>query len=342
MSVRAVASGWVWRWVGALAVVILLFSFGSLSSSALADTVLLGTQVVPGDIVQIDLDTNTVTTIHSTPGHPDSLTQAPDGRICYTEPSVGGDVRCWDPGTGSDVALASRLWNPADLTLTPGGQSLLVSAGAAMEYDSNMVVYSINLTTGALSTLGTYGPGSHAGLAFVGSNDLFAINGPWVLDLDPTNGSIKHSIPVPSIDGVTLPLDGMTYDAMNGLLYASVEAPSFGNGFGPGTGDLKGGYVTIDPVTLTMSPVQHAGELNWPDGVLAGSDGRIYFAEGPMAPPEISCVGILDTQTDQITRGTYVPGLDEVAFPAPEPSSVILLGMAAVSVLVYLCRRQWA
>src|SRR5262249_14226079 len=145
----------------------------------------------------------------------DSLVFDPMGRIIYTALNAG-QVRRFNPVTMVDQLLASGFSMPADLALEPGGNSVLVSEFGGGRIDR------IDLTTNNVTVLATVG-GNPEGLAYDGTGRLFANlgnrnggpTGKFVAQLNPVTGAILAQSP--GLDS----LDGLTFDAFTGNLYAA-------------------------------------------------------------------------------------------------------------------------
>jgi hypothetical protein len=274
---------------------------------------------LPGQqILTADTGTNVVTPVFNTVGTPDSLLFDTQGNIIYTNLGAG-QVRSFNTTSHVDSVLASGFNDPADLALTPDGGSVLVSDFLGGK------IYKINLTTKAVSTLGTYG-GNPQGTAFDGSGDLFAVLGArsgaatsFVAQIDPTTGAILKQSPN------EVALDGMTYDPFSGKLYS---------------GSLNGnGLYEFDPTTLSTTLLPGTSGVGF-DGITTDSAGNLYIAGG-------SFIWQYNLTTNTLTKKTFVNGLDDLApatglgspQTAPEPASLALLVTGVVGLAGYSWRR---
>jgi DNA-binding beta-propeller fold protein YncE len=219
---------------------------------------LYATSISGSKINKVDTNTQGVTTLLNTPSAADSLIFDNAGRIIYTQ-LFTGQLRRYDPSTSTDTLLASGFSEPADLTLEPGGNSVLVSEFIGGKIDR------VNLNTNAVTTLLAPG-GLPEGLAYDASGRLFAnlgnrYGGPtakYVAQIDPVTGAILAT--TTGLDS----LDGLTYDPYTGKLFA---ASLFGNGI-----------YEIDPNNLRSVTSHFFGQLNTPDGITSDGMGNIWIA----------------------------------------------------------------
>jgi streptogramin lyase len=278
--------------------------------------ILYGTEFSGQRVVMIDTIKNTVTTVSSTLGNPDSLIFVGQN-ILYTDESSAHALRELNPITHSDTILTSQFGVPADLTLTPDGKSVLVSdftLGKIIRYDFQSQTTSVFASPG----------GNPEGLVFDSAGRLFAnlgirANGPtgtFVAQLDPITGAILHSSP--GLDST----DGLTFDSKSGLLYA--------------TSRNSGSVYSINPDNLSIvSTIIPAGVLVSPDGITADGKGNLFIAvQGDSRVYEYNIA------SRSLTPETVVPGvLDDLApasgpgSPVPEPAAIVQLGFGAVSML---------
>ncbi len=298
-----------------------LFAGTGTEGTALAGQVLYASSFAGQEIVSVDVSTNIVTPIVHTPGNPDSLLF--DGsNIIYTD-EKNGELREVSLTTHVDSVLSNQFIVPADLTLTPGGQSVLVSdfsAGKIIKYDFQTQTSSVFARPG----------GNPEGLVFDPTGRLFAnlgdrFGGPtgkFVAQLDPVTGAILHTSP-----GLNS-LDGLTYDSTTGLLYA--------------TSRLSGAVYSIDPNNLANARVLiPAGILNTPDGITSDGMGDLFIAvQGDSRIYEYNLI------SGALTPETIVPGTIDDLAPASglgsvrEPSALLMLSIGALVVIAYGCWRS--
>jgi hypothetical protein len=78
-----------------------------------------------------------------------------------------------------------------------------------------------------------------------------------------------------------------------------------------------------------------ASGLNWPLGLAFDGSGNLFVADNNTSN--------IYEYTPGSNRSTFASGLngpDDVAFSTPEPSTIVLLGIGAVSLLAYACRKN--
>jgi DNA-binding beta-propeller fold protein YncE len=290
---------------------------------ARAGQILYGTanNTNPGQILRIDTGTNSVTSVFTPVGQPDSLVFDSNGNFVYTN-LTAGQVRSYNPTTHTDTLLASGISDPADLALTPDKTSVLVSDFTGGK------IYKVNLSTHALTQFGpTYG-GNPQGLAFDNNGNLFAVLGTrnnsassFIAQLDTTTGAIIHQ------SANLVQLDGLTFDPFSGKLYS---------------GSLAGnGLYQFDPTTLSNTQLANTSGRGY-DGLTTDSAGNLYLVDRSN-----EFVDQYNLTNNQLTQLTSVAGLDDLApasglgAPAvPEPASVVLLLTGAAGAVGYTWRRR--
>jgi DNA-binding beta-propeller fold protein YncE len=302
-----------------MAIVVVVFGLG-FRTPAFADVLVYATDFGGKTLDSVNLTTNTVTPLVTTPGNPDSLIFDSSGRIIYSEYNTG-NVRRYDPSTHTDQLLGFVGGTPQDLLLDPGGNSVLVATANGGGIDR------IDLNTLAVTQLTGFS-GLSQGLAYLPDGTLYVnalVNNQWVLDqIRPDTGAIIRS----SQPSSGHQLDGLTYDPFTGHFFASTW--SDGNGF-----------YEISPTTLTSLGFT-AGVPN-SDGIVSDGNGNIYIAgTGDQH------VYQYDSRTSTLTQKTMVAGLDDIApvsglgappAPTPEPSLVILSLTAFVGLFAFKYRR---
>ena len=298
-----------------------LSGFACLAPAATAEE-LYATSISGSKINKVDTNTLGVSLLLNTPSAADSLIFDGAGRIIYTQ-LYTGELRRFDPFTNTDTLIATGFNEPADLTLEPGGNSVLVSEYLGGKIDR------VNLNTNVVTTL--LSPGLNPeGLTYDASGRLFANlgyryggpTGKYVAQIDPVTGAILATSA--GMDS----LDGLTFDPYTGMLFAS---SLFSNG-----------VVEIDPNNLNSATNHFFGSLNLPDGITSDGAGNIWIASAGD-----SHIYQFNLGANTLTQNALVVGLDDLA-PAsglgslhstPEPGSVALL-LAAGLVVGRLSRRR--
>ncbi len=285
--------------------VLALVAVLSLAGAARADLV-YASSLDGNRIVSVDLATNAVTTVANVAG-PDSLLFDEQGRIIYTA-YFAGQVRRFDPKTGTDTLLAGGLNRPVDIALEPGEKSLLVVQQFGKRIDR------LQLATNQLSPLVPVTGPFPGGITYDDAGRLFAItsNNGLLAQLDPATGLTRQSTTTPPA------LDGLTYDPFSHLLYAASQG-------------LNAIY-SFDPNSL-VSGAKFVVRVPGPDGLSADGNGNLLIA----ARGDFRLYNY-DLNNGKLTAGPSVFGIDDTA-PAsglgarpvnpavPEPASVALLGL---------------
>jgi DNA-binding beta-propeller fold protein YncE len=302
-----------------------LIAAGSLLAVSLvaqAETI-YATSIEGSQLVKVDTVTDQVTVLTSTLGGADSLLFDTQGRIIYTDFSLGYLGR-YDPATNTNAILVGGLQNPADLALRPGGGRVLVSdAGHNRILDVDLVTNSATI----------FASGQRPdGLAFDPSGRLFAnlsgyFGGPSTFaELDPATGTILRS----AMPGVFF--DGLTYDSFSDKLYTAAF----------GTGQIY----AIDLNTLAFTVLPNVVGLGLPDGITSNGKGQLFTASRSNYS-----IYEYDLTTETLAKRTTVYGLDDLAptsglgslvDPVPEPTALLLASLGGFLALGYRCRRRVA
>ena len=263
--------------------------------------ILYASDIDKGQIYKVDKTTGALLqTIPVTAGL-DSLIFDNNNDIIYTGWSVGGvgEVRRVDPNVGisSDTLLAKVGNGGHDITLVPGGNSVLVTSAVTGK------IYEVNLNDPGQTPV-SFGSGQYTdGIVYDSSGRLFAVSSnKKIVELDPKTFQVIAS------SGTLTGLDGLAFDSYTGDLFVSsrtVNSVSGRAGFyelslQPGT-FLQAKLITSSAFPKTFSP----------DGLETDGEGNLYLAsQGTSSDSKIY-------QYD-MTTGTLkalsssLPGLDDI------------------------------
>lgn len=296
-----------------------------------------------GGIFKVNVQTDSVESWHEVndqngnPGVADGIAVDGGGRVLYSALGATGEFRAYNPSTGDDSLLFSTLGTPLDVVVEPGGATALVSV-QSLTNPSSSAIYRVNM--GPTPSATAFIPVPADGLAYVGPA-LFANittvqssnNVSQIAQYDPVSGALVRSAAPANGPGR---LDGLTFDAYTGLLFAASQAGQ--------------GIYAIDPVTLAFtfialddkakaldSRVQGIGAL---DGITSDGAGNLYIAGGQN--DRIYRYRLTDkadpTQGDLTQLAADVGNVDDVVWVAgasgvgvvPEGSSLALLLAGAI------------
>lgn len=297
----------------------------TVAPSALA-TILYASSFEGASLWKVDTVALSATQIWNTAPYgnqPDSLCFDTAGNLLYSA-HLPGRIQSVNLAANTDTTVSSptaAFGHPTDLALDPSTTTVLAS-----DYITP-ALKRVSLTGGPTTVLAT---GYYfSGLAYVG-NRLFANagtiyqhGGNQVLELNPVTGTIVgSSAPNPAGVNSVGDLDGLTYDAFTGHLWATDEDAS--------------SLVEFDPNTLSFVshplPGNVVGGAILPDGLCGDGLGKLWYASR----------GDFYIYEYDIASGTSTPlvniyGLDDLApasglgsLPFPEPASFSLVAVLAV------------
>jgi hypothetical protein len=285
---------------------------------AKAEMLIVTTQaVVPGAsnaLVQVDTTTKKLTTIFFTPqgaGTPDSLIFS-GGNILYSLNTSSNDsVHQFNPATHTDTLLHAGYHEARDVTLEPGGKTVLLSNFFGGTIDR------IDLNTKTSAPLSALPTGNYDGTAYDAAGHLFAMqNQTNLVQLDPTTGAVLKSIAMTTGDG-------LTFDPVTGDLFVA----RIGKGF-------------VTEVTTGLQVVKNIGSNLGPlDGIESDGLGNLFVASYTVGVYKINVAA------GMVTDFTSVPGIDDIIplvglGAAPEPSTLTLLGLGLAELAGYGWRRR--
>ncbi len=281
------------------------------------------TSVTTNQIYTVDAVTHVVTPIFNTGAALDSLFFDSDGRIIYSQLD-NARVLAYDPHSHSNVVLATGLGSPIDLALEPDQTSFLVSDQATNSLRRVRLSGGVQGSPLSLSGRPDGIIYDSASRLFVNVSSGFQNNNSRIERIDPTTGSV---IAQSANTGVFL--DGLTYDSVTGMLFAS---------------DYNNGRILeLNPTTLAFNFLRPTGAvLSQPDGITSDGLGNLYIAS--RGNSHVLQYHIASNTAAVI--GT-IAGLDDLA-PAsglgaqvPEPGTIaLLLAGGLTGVGVFLRRRR--
>ncbi len=244
----------------------------------------------------LNFSTGQLTTLYNIGGQPDDCTLGPNGQIIYGVPNAG-TISMFDPATGVNTLLASGIFGSRDLTLEPGGQTLLISKVAA---PPSIYRYSFLTNTATVLFPKTKGITSISGTAYDAYGNLYAIaSGNSIIQLNPVTGAIISTLTLQPHNGANGG-DGLTYDSYTNSLWATTTGKSV-NGWG-----------------LVQIPVQQSGfvsttdfsfyplSLGAPDGIKSDGNGNLYIGA-------IHTAMVYNIPSGKLTENVVTKGADGVA-----------------------------
>jgi len=268
-----------------------------------------------GSILQVDTSTNTITTILSIGGNPDSVVFAPNNTLIFSLPNQSG-IGVYNTVTQDLNYFHGNLFQPLDLALDPSGTSVLVADSGNSNGPAGLK--RIDLTQQfPIPTIVASGFGDIDGITYDNKGNFYAVvDGRWVEQLDPITGALIKRIECAYCVYYLDELDGITYDPGTDSLWVS---------------DTVWNGIWKIPVNLSSSTLYASGKIGYPDGIESDGAGNIFVAA---RTGQIFEYNIANNTT---TGLTMVPGLDDLApligrgspnySPSvPEPASFVLVG----------------
>ena len=260
-------------------------------------------------IFKWDTSTNTVTPVTTAVSSLDSLVFDASGNNLIYSVIGTNQIGMFNLTTLTNSIIANVGAGAADMTLEPGGNSVLVSDAFST------TISRVNLTTHAVST---FNVGTRPdGLTYDNGGHLFAVLGlDEVAELDPTTFAVLKTISTPNAP------DGLTFDATTGKLYVGSDG---------------GGFYTVD-TSLTTATFTNIGKVV--DGVASNGNLLYLVVRGTNALQ-------YDLTTNTITESSPgIGGADDIAplsglgsQQVPEPGSFAAMGFFGIGLLFGFRRR---
>jgi sugar lactone lactonase YvrE len=259
---------------------------------------------------QLNFSTGELTTLYDIGGQPDDCTLGPNGQIIYDVPNAG-TVDMFDPSTGVNTVLTTGIFGSRDLTLEPGGQTLLISkvSGPAEIYR-----YSFVTNTATVFFPKTKGITGFSGTAYDAYGNLYAIASfNTVIQINPATGAIINTLTLQPHNGGAGG-DGLTYDSYSNSLWATTVGSSV-NGWGLVQIPVQqSGFVST--TDFSFYPLGKAGAV---DGVKSDGNGNLYIGA-------IHTALVYNIPSGIVTKNIVTKGADGVAlvpgtYPATKPST---------------------
>jgi len=216
---------------------------------------------------QLNFATGALTTLYNIGGKPDDLTLSSTGALIYGVPD-SGTVNMYDPTTGVNTVLTNIIPGARDLTLEPGGQTLLISR---IDDPAEIYRYSFVTNTATVFVPQTTGITSFQGTAYDSYGNLYAVAGNnTIIQLDPVTGATLNTITIEAHSGVN-GADGLCFDSYSNSLWATMVGKVLGYGLIQIPVQASG-FVSTDP-GFTFYSLPYGA----PDGIKSDGRGNLYI-----------------------------------------------------------------
>jgi sugar lactone lactonase YvrE len=270
----------------------------TLSGSAQQVAQIYSTNEWQNSLQLINFQTGKVVNLYSTAPKPDDLTINSAGQLIYSLPN-SGTVDLYDPSTGINTILVSGIGGARDLTVEPGGNSLLIS-----KYGDPAEIWRYSFITKTASVFfpKTKGISAFDGTAYDAYGNLYAVaSHNTIIQIDPVTAAIKNTLvtqPHNGIDGG----DGLTYDSYTNSLWTPNDGKTSPLGYGLIQIPVQPtGFVSASP-GLIFHPLNVVGM----DGIKSDGNGNLYIGA-------IHTAFVYNISTGAITYSVVTKGADGVA-----------------------------
>jgi hypothetical protein len=229
-----------------------------------------------------------LTTLYTVGAKLDDLILNSAGQLIYSVTSTG--VNLYDPNTGQNTVLVSGLKWARDLTIEPGGQTMLIAVYSPGE------IVRYNFATGATTVL-IKEHETFDGIAYDPYGNLYAVAGHnTIIQINPVTGAILNTLVLEPHHGINGG-DGLTYDSYTGSLWATHDGTT-------GNGLLQ---IPVTPAglgsTFSFYPTP---KVNAPDGIKSDGKGNLYIGA-------IWTLAVYNIPTNTVTQNVVVKGADGVS-----------------------------
>jgi sugar lactone lactonase YvrE len=243
----------------------------------------------------LNFQTGKLTTLYEIGAAADDMLVGPSGQVIYTVPNAG-TLNSWSPTTGVNTVLASGIAGARDVTMEPGGQTLLVS-----RYSGPAEIYRYSFVTGKATVFFPKDKAITAmdGVAYDGYGNLYAVaSHNTIIQINPVTGAIIATLTIQPHSGINGG-DGITYDPYTNCMWATADGKVMG------TGLLKipvqsSGFVSTSP-GYTFYPVNVVNM----DGIKSDGKGNLYIGA-------IWSALVYNIPSNTITENIVVKGADGV------------------------------
>lgn len=270
----------------------------TLSGSAQQIAQIYSTNEWQNSLQLVNFQTGKVVNLYSTAPKPDDLTINSAGELIYSLPN-SGTVDLYDLNTGMNTILVSGIGGARDLTVEPGGNSLLISKYGD---PAEILRYSFITKTASIFFPKTKGISAFDGTAYDAYGNLYAVaSHNTIIQIDPVTAAIKNTIvtqPHNGIDGG----DGLTYDSYTNSLWTPNDGKTSPLGYGLIQIPVQpSGFVSTSP-GLIFHPLNVIGL----DGIKSDGKGNLYIGA-------IHTALVYNIPTGVVTYSVVTKGADGIA-----------------------------
>lgn len=280
----------------------LILLMGTLSMSAQQLAQIYISNEGQSNLEKLNFNTGQITVLYTIGAEPDDLTLNSAGQLIYSVPNLH-TVNLFDPVAGTNTVLTNAISGARDLTVEPGGQTLLIS-----KYSSPAQIWRYSFVT---QTASVFFPKTKAITAFDGTaydayGNLYAVaSHNTIIQIDPVTAGIKNTLVIEPHNGIN-GADGLTYDSYTNCLWATHDGKTSPLGFGLMQIPVQpSGFVSISP-GFTFYSLNQIGNV---DGIKSDGKGNLYIGA-------IHTAVAYNIPTHTVVKAVVVKGADGVS-PVP-------------------------